>query len=319
MALHTLQPERATLHGQFSPDLPPALVVDSGDTVRYRTLDVSWGMEQHGAPGTPRRKFEPRTSPLDDGPALCGPVAVRGALPGMTLEIQILHLRPAPWGWTYAGPSPFTDRLRARLGLADAAPVLIRWRLDLAAMRAKSEAGLHVPIRPFLGIVGLAPGEPGLHSGWLPGRTGGNMDCRELVAGSRLFLPVAAPGALASVGDGHAAQGDGEVGGTAIECAMDRVDVRLLLHEGLAIEGPRAHTPAGWITLGFGPTLDEAAADALDAMIGWIAAATGRSRAEALALASVAVDLRVTQLVNGTVGAHALLPRGVIEGLPELA
>ena len=129
MALHLIEPERATLHGQFSRDFAPTLTIDSGDTVRYRTLDVSWGMEQHGAPGTPRKKFGPRLAGRDDGPALCGPVAVRGAEPGMTLAIHIEVVQPVSWGWTWAGASPFNAALNAALGVADAPEVLIQWRL----------------------------------------------------------------------------------------------------------------------------------------------------------------------------------------------
>ena len=306
MALHVIEPERATLHGQFSRDFAPALTIDSGDTVRYCTLDVSWGMEQHGAPGTPRKKFEPRLAGRDDGPALCGPVAVRGAEPGMTLAIHIEAVEPASWGWTWVGPSP----LNAALGVAP--EVLIRWRLDTEAMVGLSEHGHTVVLHPFLGTIGMPPKTPGLYTGWHPRRQGGNMDCKELVAGSTLYLPVAVPGGLVSVGDGHAAQGDGEVGGTAIECPMERVDLRYVVHGDLRIGAPRAHTPAGWVTLGFGEDLEAATVMALAEMLDLVEDAYAVSRNEALALASLAVDLRITQLVNGVVGVHAVLPHGAV-------
>ena len=308
MALHHIEPERATLHGRFSRDLTPALTIDSGDTVRYRTLDVAWGMEQHGASGTPRKKFAPRHAERDDGPALHGPVALRGAAPGMTLAVHIEVVQPVSWGWTWVGASPSTAALHAALGVAEAPEVLIRWRLDTETMVGVSEQGHRVGLRPFLGIIGMPPAAPGLHAGWPPRIEGGNMDCKELVAGSTLYLPIAVPGGLVSVGDGHAVQGDGEAGGTAIECPMERVDLRYVLHDDLRIGAPRAHTPVGWVTLGFGETLEAATAMALGEMLDLIEDAWAVSRPEALALAGVAVDVRITQLVNGIVGVHAVLP-----------
>lgn len=163
----------------------------------------------------------------------------------------------------------------------------------------------------------MPPPEPGRHSTVPPRWHGGNLDCRELVAGSTLYLPVPVEGALLSVGDGHAAQGDGEVSGTAIECPMERVDLTLgLLPElfGRPLTTPVARTPAGWVTMGLGDDLDEAAAEAMDAMLDVLAAVHGLGRSEALALASVVVDLRVTQVANQTFGVHAVLPPGAVRG-----
>lgn len=187
---------------------------------------------------------------------------------------------------------------------------MIRWRLDTEAMTGVSEHGHTVALRPFLGAMGMPPAAPGLHAGWTPRIYGGNMDCKELVAGSTLYLAV--PGGLVSVGDGYAVQGDGEVGGSALECPMERVDLHYVLHDGLRIGAPRAHTPAGRVTLGFGETLEAAAAMALGEMLDLIEDAFAVPHAEALALASVAVDVRITQLVNGVVGVHAVLPHGAV-------
>ncbi|HKC18078.1 MAG TPA: acetamidase/formamidase family protein, partial [Candidatus Dormibacteraeota bacterium] len=158
-----------------------------------------------------------------------------------------------------------------------------------------------------LGVIGLAPNEPGVHSTSPPRSTGGNIDCRELVAGSRLILPVAVEGGLLSFGDGHAAQGDGEVAGTAIECDMDPVELKVELWKGTRLSNPQAQTPAGFITFGFSADLREATLVAVEAMIDHLVADLGVDRAEATALASVAVDLRVTQVVNQTLGVHAVL------------
>ena len=145
-----------------------------------------------------------------------------------------------------------------------------------------------------------------------PHVTGGNIDCKELVAGSTLYLPIAVPGGLFSVGDGHAVQGDGEVCVTAIECPMERVDLTFELEPGLQLATPRAHTPAGWITFGFHEDLDEAMLIALEAMLDLMGELHGLSRQEAFGLASLVVDLRITQVVNQVRGVHALLPHGAI-------
>jgi acetamidase/formamidase len=179
-------------------------------------------------------------------------------------------------------------------------------------MTGRNQHGHAVVLRPFLGVIGMPPDEPGEHSTIPPRPHGGNLDCKELVVGSTLYLPIPVDGALVSVGDGHAAQGDGEVSGTAIECPMDRVELTLGLRDDLSLIGPVAHTPAGWLTMGLGDTLDDAAFMALESMFALLARLHGLARVDAIALASVAVDLRVTQIVNQVVGAHAVLPPGAI-------
>jgi acetamidase/formamidase len=136
---------------------------------------------------------------------------------------------------------------------------------------------------------------------------GGNIDCCELVAGSTLYLPVAVDGALFSTGDGHVAQGDGKVSGTAIECPMERVELTFALRDDMPLRTPLAQTPAGWVAMGFDEDLDEAMLIALEAMVDLVAARDGVGRSDALALCSVAVDLRVTQVVNQVCGVHAVL------------
>ena len=145
-----------------------------------------------------------------------------------------------------------------------------------------------------------------------PRPTGGNIDCKELVAGTSLFLPVAVPGGLFSTGDGHGAQGDGEASETAIECPIERCDLTFVLHPQLAISTPRARTTEAWLTLGFHEDLNEAMFLALDAMLELMGEQYGMGRGEALAMAGVAVDLRITQVVNGVKGVHAVLPDGAI-------
>lgn len=310
MALHNIEPVRRNLHGHFSPELPPVLEIQSGDTVRFQTLDAGWNLLEQDDPFAPPRKFEPRDPQLDAGHALCGPVAVRGAKPGMTLEIRINHVVPGRWGWSLAGgfPSP----LNQRLGIADGVLHGSQWSLDAASGLATNAQGRSVRMHPFMGVLGMPPAEPGVHSTTPPRVSGGNIDCKELIAGSALFLPVAVEGGLFSTGDGHAVQGDGEVAGPALECPMQQVDLEFYLHEGLSLTVPRANTPAGWITLGFHEDMNEAWVMALEGMLTLMGEHFGMERKEALMMASLVVDLRITQVVNGVVGVHAVLPHGAI-------
>jgi len=182
------------------------------------------------------------------------------------------------------------------------------WNVDRDAGVARS-MGFEVDIHPFMGVIGMPPAEPGVHSTIPPRSSGGNIDCRELVAGSILVLPVAVSGGLLSFGDGHAAQGDGEASGTAIECAMDLVELRVGLIKEAHLSAPQAHTPAGFITFGFSASLTDAMLIALEAMISHLQSHLGLDRAQSTAFASVAVDLHVTQVVNQAMGVHALLPK----------
>lgn len=302
---HEIQLDRSACHAHFSAALRPLVRIEPGDIVTVSTPDVSWGLEPPTSTTAPRRKIEPRDPQRDNGPCLVGPIAVRGAQPGDTLAIHIERLRPGAWGWTYAGRGMSTPALNQALGVGDAPLTLLRWTLDRRTGVATSERGHTLAMRPFLGCMGLAPNEQ--HAdGWTPRICGGNMDCRELTEHSTLYLPVMTEGAMLSVGDGHAAQGDGELGGTAIECMMDEVRLRVDVRRDWSIRGPIARTPAGWVSLGFGATLDEAAERAADLMLDLMERETGLSRIEALALAGAAVDLRVTQMVNPLRGVHAV-------------
>jgi acetamidase/formamidase len=311
--LHWLDPDDRTLRGHFSRDFPPVLTVDPGDSVRLATLDAWWSSGPFTGGSLPDR---PRSVHHDPsyGHALVGPIEVRGARPGMTLQVRIDAIVPATWGTCVAGGWP--SSVNERYGILEDG-VVHTWQLDPDAMTGRNQHGHTVSLRPFLGIMGMPPPEHGLHSTVPPRRYGGNLDCRELVAGSTLYLPIPVEGALFSAGDGHAAQGDGEVSGTAIECPMDRVELTFGLREDLAVTAPLAQTPAGWLTIGLGATLDEASFDALEAMFGLLHRLYGVSRCDAIALASVTVDLRVTQIVNQVVGVHAILrPDAIRTGGP---
>ncbi len=304
MATHIIEPVREAVHGCFNRDLPPILTIDPGDTVIYRTLDSSWGKAGNRHFHLELPLFE-RVPERDSGHALCGPLLIRGARPGDTLEVRIVRIVPDRWGWTWAGPGYGTGE---GLGLDE--EVFMAWGIDAAGGTASDVSGLGVtlPIRPFMGVMGNATAAPGYHSTFPPRRVGGNLDCRELVEGSTLWLPVEVEGALFSVGDGHAAQGDGEVSRMAIECPMERVELTFNLCSDLELEMPQADTPVGYLTIGLGSTLDEAQKVALNGMLDHLQRITGFSRSYAMALATSVVQLRVTQIVNGTVGVHALLP-----------
>ena len=211
MTTHFIEPERYTLHGHFSRDLEPILTIDPGDTVVYRTLDGGWNVAPHAFPGAATRQFSPRRPGLDDGHALCGPIAIRDAQPGTTLAIKIDQIDPGEWGWNGAGARD--SKLHHGLGLDDAQWTPLLWSLDREDMTGRDQFGHTVSLRPFMGVMGMPPNLPGVHSTAPPRLSGGNIDCKELVAGSTLYLPVPITGGLFSVGDGHAAQGDGELFG----------------------------------------------------------------------------------------------------------
>lgn len=307
--IHYIEPERKTLHGTFSRDYEPVLTVESGDTVRFRTLDVSWGLGPFSENGE-RKEFPDRDPVKDRGHALCGPVAIRGAKPGMVLEIQINSIRPGKYGFTTAGGFP--SEVNRKLGLDQGERYRLDWKIDPELMVAESQFAHKIKISPFVGIMGMPPAESGIHPTTPPRATGGNIDCKDLVAGSILYLPIEVEGGLFSVGDGHAAQGDGEVANPALECPMERIDVSLFLREDMDLKGPRAKTANSWITFGFDEDLDQAALKALEAMVDLMGEQYGTERKEAVALASSIVDLRISQIVNGVKGVHAVLPHGAL-------
>lgn len=310
MTTTRLDPALETTADVYSATHPPVLTIAAGDTVVVRSLDASGYLERQQTPGQqqPRMYAEPR------GHCLTGPIAVSGAEPGQLLALHLNALRPDVWGWTVAAAldTPVTQRL----GLAAGSPSWLLWELDADAGTGTGTGtesrGFVRQLGPFLGVMGVAPAEPGEHS-TIPPRpgSGGNIDCKELVAGSTLYLPVAVPGALLYLGDGHAAQGDGEVGGTAIECGMTtELTVDVVTDRPLATV--HADTPAGRITFGFDADLNTAMGDALDAMVVWMQSLHDLDKATALALASTCVDLHVTQVANQTWGVHAVLPTGSI-------
>ena len=280
MSVHELTLEQRTLHGHFSRDLEPVLDLEPGDSIRFSTPNSGWLL----ASG---EQFVSRNPAVDTGHALAGPIFVRGAKAGETLAVRIDEVLPVG------------------AGVTEAEGLQVSWELDVEQGVGRA-LGRTVTLAPFLGVLGMPPPEPGVHSTIPPRRWGGNLDCKELVAGTTLFLPIPVDGALFSAGDPHTAQGDGEVSGTAIECAAS-AQVTLDLREDLVLEWPIARTDGAWLTFGFDEHLGRAANIATAGMLVLMEREHGLASREALALASVVVDLRVTQVVNDTLGVHAVL------------
>lgn len=305
MAEHLLSATRRTVVDVFSADQSPVLTVDPGDTVTVSSLDASGYVAAPASPGD-----QPATLiPASRGHCLTGPIEVRGAQPGGVLAVRLQSMDPGNWGWTVAGARD--TPLNRRVGITDPVPSWLLWDLQWDSRTrtgsGTDQHGHRVPLAPFLGVIGIPPAESGEHS-TIPPRVvgGGNIDCRSLVAGSTLYLPITVPGALLSLGDGHAAQGDGEVAGTAVECPMTTTAV-LDLVDDHPVTTISAETPTERLTFGFDEDLNEATGQALSAMLDWMQALYGVDRSTALALASPAVDLRITQVANGTWGVHAAL------------
>ncbi|MGH7906595.1 MAG: acetamidase/formamidase family protein [Candidatus Binataceae bacterium] len=321
--LHHLRPEQG-VHGFFSRELAPALAIDPGDTVVFHTLDSGWGAIEQPANFTEPNDFTPRDLNRDVAHALTGPVEISGTRPGMVLEIRLKRIQPGRWGWS-AGPE-MPAQLDARLGIAGGAtgpPALIKaprgteatfWELHSADGIGVSRSGYRLRLRPFMGVMGMPLDQPGVQSTFPPTACGGNLDCKDLTAGSAVFLPIAVAGALFSTGDGHAVQGDGEVAGPALNCPME-VEMEFHLRSDLSLRLPRARTAEGWLTFGFHRDLNEAAAIASLEMVALMRELYGLSAKDALSMASLVVHLRITQIVNGVRGVHAVLPHGALEPL----
>lgn len=306
MAIFKVIPNRSNLVGSLSAEFDPILTINSGDTVQYSCFDVAWGTTSNDG-----KRIEPfeRRENLDSGHALCGPIKIVEAKKGMTLEIRINEVIPGPFGFTSAGNRRNWENLK--LGLVDCEEIKLQWELDKSSMIGKTNINgrtFSVGLNPFMGIYGMPPEQSGIHSTRPPRFCGGNIDCKELGKGSVLYLPIPVDGAYFFVGDGHAAQGDGEISCQAIECPIELAELTFIVHEDMKLSMPIANTANGWISFGFHEDLNEAAAQAMDGIINLISRKFNLSRVEAIALGSTVVDLRVTQVVNEVKGVHAVLP-----------
>src|SRR5512132_961234 len=294
VSIHEVRPD--AFNYVWDNALAPVLEIESGEAVELHVRDASDEQigRDSGADDVSKLDFS-HVNPVS------GPVYVKGARPGDVLAVELLEFRPPEWGWTAIIPGfgLLADEYPEpwlRISDVDAESATVRFAEDIA-----------LPYRPVPGTIGVAPQEPGEHSIVPPSRVGGNLDTKHRRAGATLFLPVGVDGALFSLGDTHAAQGDGEVCGTAIEAAMDVV-VRLSVRRDLSIAAPQYGVPTGvlaeteessyHVCTGVGPDLLEAARDAVRATIAYVGERYGLDREEAYAFASVAADLRIHEVVD---------------------
>ena len=309
---HHLRSSPETVHwGWFDAALPHVLKIDSGDRVTIESLSG-------GPANLPGDDFHVPPELLEvhakaqrkiPGHILTGPIGVRGAMPGDVLEVRILEVElRQDWGYTYVRP------------LAGALPndfeefEQIHTRLDRERKVGTLPWGQEIALRPFFGVMGVAPPKNwGAISSIEPRAHGGNLDLKHLVPGSTLYLPVWNEGAGFSVGDGHGVQGDGEVCVTAIETALQG-RFRLTLRKDLRLDYPRAETPDHYMTMAMDPDLDQCVVRALRDMIVLLGEKRNLSREDAYTLCSLAADLRVTQTVNGSKGIHCMIEKAIAHG-----
>lgn len=313
IAVKFLKATPETVHwGYLDATIKPALTIDSGErvTIECVTCNPEW-MPKEGSGFNILPDITEIHQKVKKGSGnhiFTGPVYVRDAKVGDVLEVKILDVKIRQnWGWnvfrSYMGTIP-EDFPYMRLTHVP---------LDLKANVATLPSGFKVPLAPFFGQLAVAPGEiHGRQNSKEPREFGGNLDCKELTAGSTIYLPVWNEGALFSTGDGHAAQGDGEVDGTAIETALTGT-FEFTVRKDLKWTMPRAETPTHYIAFGLDTDLDDAARNALKEMIAWIVSMTGAHKDEAYALCSFACDLHVTQTVNNVKGVHAMLSKDVLK------
>ena len=303
--------------GHYDAADKPVLTIRSGDTVVIHTLltNSPAGLEKAGvAPADIQPELRtvydqvPATARGPGGHILTGPIAIEGAMPGDTLEVRIRKVDLAiPYAYNafrYGAGFLTDDFPYARVKIVP---------LDRTAMIGRFGPGIAVPLRPFFGSMGVAPPASfGRYDSAPPTVNGGNMDDKALVAGTTLFLPVHAPGALFQAGDGHAAQGNGEVDITALETSLVGT-FQFILHKGEASSYPRAETPDAYISMGFDDDLSNATRKALRNMVAFLVAAKGMSRDDAYMLISVAGDVEITELVDRNKGVHVVLPKRLFQ------
>ncbi|MEM9360683.1 MAG: acetamidase/formamidase family protein [Pseudomonadota bacterium] len=309
---HKLEAGPETVHwGYFDAALEPLLTIESGETVVISTVSG----RPDDMPKAPLvvppalEEIHAKVPMKLPGHICTGPVAVRGAKAGQVLEVRIKDIG-LNYDWGYNRIRPLAGALPDDFDETH----LMHITLDSERMVGTLPWGLELPLQPFFGVMGVAPPTNwGMVSTLPPRRNGGNLDNKELVAGTTLYLPIFQDGAQFSAGDGHGAQGDGEVCVTAIETGLIGT-FELHIREDMSLKWPLAETPTHMITMAFDPDLDTCVTIALRQMIDLISARTGLTKAEAYALCSLAADLRVTQVVNGNKGIHVMFAKEYLVG-----
>ena len=312
---YILNPSSTTVAwGNYWSETPPVLRILSGDYVKIQTLLTSNPSRLEGAgvkPEDVEKELREVQAMKDRGPGghvLTGPVYIEEAAPGDILEVRILSIDFAiPYGYNAIGQNGFLSD-----EIADRKMRIITF--DEKKMLGHFADGIEIPLRPFFGSMGVAPPkEAGRWNSAPPWIHGGNLDNKELVAGATLFLPIHIKGALFEIGDGHAAQGNGEVDITAIETSL-KGKFQFIVHKGKTLQWPRAETSTCIITMGCDKDLNAATHIAVREMIRYLMDEKKLSQADAYMLCSVAVDVNITQLVDGNVGVHAMLPKAIFTG-----
>lgn len=309
---HELNPSSTTVvWGNYWSENKPVLYVQSGDHVRVHTLLTSNPERLEGAglpPDQVEKELRDVQSIKDRGPGghvLTGPIFIEEAEPGDILEVKINAIDLAiPYGYNAIGQNGFLSD-----EIFDRKMQIIR--LDKDKMIGHFANGIEIPLRPFFGSMGVAPPkEAGKWNSAPPWIHAGNLDNKELVAGTTLFIPIHVKGALFEIGDGHAAQGNGEVDITAIETSL-KGSLQFIVHKGKSLKWPRAETPTHIITMGCDRDLNAATHIAVREMISYLMDEKKLTQADAYMLCSIAVDVNITQLVDGNVGVHAMLPKSI--------
>ena len=302
--------------GYYWAEAKPVLRIRSGDTVEIQTLTTGSPTSLANA-GVKPEDIQAELKAIyaevkDKGPGghiLTGPIFVEGAEPGDVLEVRIRKIQLAiPYASNGFSPQrgvlPPQDFARGRTKIIP---------LDAARNVARFADNIEIPLRPFFGSMGVAPdASKGRIDSAPPGDHAGNLDNRELVAGTTLFIPVHASGALFEVGDGHAGQGNGEVDITAMETSLVGT-FQFVVRKDMHLKAPRGETPTHWIAMGLDPDLTQATINAVREAIDFLVAEKHLSREDAYALCSVAVDFDITQAVDGTKGVHAMIPKRIFK------
>jgi acetamidase/formamidase len=311
--VYDLKATPATVHRSFfDASLPPVLTIDSGDIVRLETATgnpkyfENLGVPKEKIPKELYAAFEGVEGAGRGDHTLDGPIYVRGAEPGDALEIRILSVAvrlPIAGQSFRPDKGVLPDEFKYQKDR-------VLW-IDMKHQTIEYAPGVIVPVKPFWGVIAVAPeASRGRVPSGPPDVFGGNLDNRDLGAGSTLYLPVQTKGGLVSIGDGHAVQGEGEVCVSAVETSL-KGEVQIILHKGMKLRGPRAETPTQYMSIGLSPDLNEAARLATSDMVAFISTEKGLSRDDAYMLASAAMDLIVSEAVDGTKGIHGVIPKSI--------
>ena len=310
--VHQYRAENETnWNGMLRSDIPPVLTVDDGDTVVFNTQMLMEGkmradmtieeiailMEDLAAQGKGLYNFT-------------GPFYVNGAEPGDVMEIRVKRIELGDYGMTLIFPGAMGMGALPELSPAGCC-VTHRYSADKKSLEFKP--GIEIPLRPFLGTMGLAPRAGEEYPPMPPGYYAGNMDNKELVAGTTLYVPVNVPGGLFMAADAHAVQGDGEVCVSASETWFNEVEIEFVVRKDLKLSSPLAETATHWIAMAFHEDLNQAAKDATRSAVDFLAATQPLTSEEAYLLCSLAVDFRITQIVDGVKGVHAMIPKAIFK------